>query len=347
MRFSFTILLLSLFLQSLLAQKSQNFHQFAANTEAEAAAPLAHKLTSQFSAEKEKVSAIISWITENIAYQVHPWFNRPSKYKTSKFDVEDMSDTASILKPLNERIADLVIRRGEAYCDGYARLFTTLCDFSGIQSAVITGYSRTSMDKAGNKFRSNHTWNAVRIDSVWHLLDITWATGFVTYSGNEFVRRYDDQYIFTPPGRFINDHYPEDLKWTLLPQPPDLKEFNVSPFKQQGFVRTKITSYKPEKGLLNVAKGDTVYFEMETTYHQGEKVINNLFVDENKSSMLPDSQHVNWSNIAPSSTEPGKIFFRYVVQSEKVEYVNLFLNDHIIMRYRLKISNPTSVLAKN
>ncbi len=331
-----------------MAQKNQNFNQFAAGAEADAAEPLAYKLTGQLTADKQKVMAIINWITENIAYQVHPWTNRPLKYKTSKFSVEDPSDTASVLKPLNERIADLVIRRGEAYCDGYARLFTTLCDFSGIQSVVITGYSRTGMDKAGNKFRSNHTWNAVRIDSVWHLLDVTWATGFTTYSGNEFVRRYDDQYIFTPPGRFINDHYPEDLQWTLLSQPPELKEFNISPFKQQGFVRTKITSYKPEKGLLNVAKGDTVYFEMETNYHQGEKEISDTFVDDNQTiQQLNIQQQINWANIAPSLTEPGKIFFRYIVQSEKIEYVNLFLNDHIIMRYRLKISIPSSVLAKN
>lgn len=316
------------------------------SVEADAAKPLAKKLSANCKSELEKVTTIFKWITGNITYQVKPRNSKPGK-SASKYEVEDPSDTAVLLKPLDERVADLVIRRKEAFCDGYARLFKTLCDFSGIRAEIITGYSRTGMDKNGQKFKSNHTWNAVCIDSTWHLLDVTWASGFTTFSSNEFIRRYDEYYFLTPPKQFIADHYPEDLQWTLLPEPPSLKEFYTAPFKQQGFVRSKITAYKPEKGIINAILGDTILLEVETNY-----------LDEEPAALAGQSSAVSywdtaaqsplwaWTYLKPTSTSKGKINYTYAVQSGTIEYLNLVLHDHVLMRYKLNIVRPATASIK-
>ena len=327
-----------------------NFGQSAAignweveRIEADEAQTLANKISAICKNDKDKVSAIFRWITANISYQIRPWYNRPSKLKaSSKYEVEDPSDTATVLKPLDERVADLVIRRKEAFCDGYARLFKTLCDYNGIQARVVTGYSRVGMDRAGKNFRSNHTWNAVYLDSTWHLLDVTWASGFQTYSSNEFIQRVDETYFLTPPRQFINDHYPEDLQWTLLLEPPNLKEYNVSPFKQQGYVRMQITGYKPEKGVVEAALGDTIYFELSTNATIEPGKVDTLEIE--KLHALQTNEPV-WANIAPVSIRPGKFIYSYIVQSPAVKFINLIYSDKIIMRYRLNILKPLLTLA--
>lgn len=299
--------------------------------DADAADTLAKKLTAGYTTDLEKVRAIFSWITQNIDYQVRPRYNRPGK-SSGKYLVEDPSDTASILKPLSERIADLVIRRREAFCDGYSRLFKTLCDYSGIKAEVVMGYARTGIDRSGKRFKSNHTWNAVCIDSTWHLLDATWASGFITLQGNEFMKRYDDRYFLTPPQVFIDDHYPEDLKWTLLPHPPSLREFSSSPFKQLGFVHSNITSFTPERGIIDASIGDTITFVLETNSPE----------EYPKSQWDTITQPMAWAYIKPITKSNGKLRYTYAVQSEAVEWLNLVYNDEVLMRYKLNIKKPVT-----
>lgn len=306
--------------------------------QADEAGTLAKKIAAVCKNDKEKVSAIFRWITSNISYQIRPWYNRSQNQKRgTKYEVEDPSDTATILKPLDERVADLVIRRKEAFCDGYARLFKTLCSLNNIPAKVIMGYSRVSMDRSGKNFKSNHTWNAVYLDSAWHLLDVTWASGFLTYSTNEFVQRVDETYFLTPPRQFINDHYPEDLQWSLLTEPPALREYNLSPYKQQGFVRMQITGYKPEKGVVEANLGDTVYFELSTDAVVDLHTKDTLDVD------TLGFNHIfqpTWANLIPQTIKPGKFIYSYKVESPIVQFINLTYGDKIIMRYRLNISKP-------
>ena len=144
------------------------------------------------------------------------------RYHPIKF-LPEPEDTSSVWKSAHEMTAEKVLRRRIAVCDGYAKLFKTLCEYSGIQSEVITGYAKNNTERS-LRFRTNHTWNAVRIDSVWHLLDVTWASGYVNY-GEQFVQRTDESYFLPSPKVFFNDHYPEDLRWSLLENPPSLNEF--------------------------------------------------------------------------------------------------------------------------
>lgn len=56
---------------------------------------------------------------------------------------------------------------GKAVCEGYAKLFQYLCYCTGINATQISG----TADGGG------HMWNAVRIDSYWYEIDVTWDDG--------------------------------------------------------------------------------------------------------------------------------------------------------------------------
>lgn len=294
---------------------------------------LARQLTATYTNDKDKVAAIFNWITDNISYNVRPWRDRN---KATGHVMDDPSDTCA-LKPLSERVAIDVLNRRIAFCDGYSRLFKTLCDYAGIRSEVITGYAAVN-GRSRTRFSSNHRWNAVFLDSTWQLLDATWASGYISF-GDEFERRYNSYYYLTPPKDFIRDHYPEELQWTLLPEPPVLSEFRHSPFKTNAFVKNKISSYKPESGLIDASEGDTLHFEI-------------VSVDEDKKLVIIDTPYIDSAVIAAALSDSlrpkaiingNTIAFTYIVTSPAVEWLNVVFNDEITLRYKLNVKKKETV----
>ena len=281
---------------------------------------LAKQLASLGKTDREKVRAIFRWITEHIDYNVVP-FGQRKKIRRQFYKEPDDSNVA--LPPLNERIAAKVLNTGVAFCDGYSRLFKTLCDHTGIKAEVIYGYARTNNNRG---FAVNHTWNSVYIDSSWYLLDVTWASGVVSY-GNEYIRQYNDFYFLTPPSDFIRDHYPEDLQWTLLNDPPVYQEFGQSPFRYSGYIKAGVNSYFPAKGVIDVAVGDTVLIELKA-----RKEISNFFVSE--SPILDTAQLTKFPNV---NTKDEMFVFKYNITTITGEWLYVFCNEELALRYKLNV----------
>jgi hypothetical protein len=290
---------------------------------------LSKQLTTNYKTDREKVTSIFRWITENISYNIRPYYSNNRSYLSDIMSNED-EDTAA-LKPLSERVAIDVLNRRVAFCDGYARLFKTLCDYAGIQSEIITGYANGSMGRGMYKFGSNHRWNAVYLDSSWYLLDATWASGHLTLSTNDFIQSYNNRYFLTPAQDFIRDHYPEDLQWTLLPEPPYVSEFRQTPFKTHAFLKNYIISFSPQAGVIEASEGDTLRFEIETF---GEKknllVLDTAFVDSAAIAAATSDIFKNTSIITGN-----KIKYRYIVPSSQDKWLSIIMNDEVVMRYKL------------
>lgn len=289
---------------------------------------LAYLLTAPYTTEMEKVRSIFLWITDHISYNTIR--NQPRILYTDDGAEADY-DADTIFRSLDERVARITLKRKYAVCDGYARLFKSLCDFAGIKSEVITGYARTNF--GSNQFRCNHKWNAVMIDSNWYLLDATWASGYVSFSGDNFIRDYNPNYFLTPPKYFLQDHYPDDIKWTLLDNPPAISEFNRSPFKQPAF-NYKITSYWPLKGVINATVGDTVHVELET-------------IDGKKNLFLSDKPSIDSADIAIADsclkanktciTKGDKVSAGYIVTNENAGWLQVIYNGDVVLRYKLNV----------
>ena len=301
------------------------------NLDAPSVDSLAKKLTAPYQTELEKTRAIFSWIAQNISYNT-AIYNLGRGYRTAKY-VYDPFDTVSS-KSATEQTAEKVLRRRVAVCDGYARLFKTLCDYSGIESEIILGYGKVFLERDA-RFRTNHTWNAVRIDSTWHLLDVTWASGFLTFS-NDFVHKLDESYFLTPPKQFILDHYPEDLTWTLLERPPSLREFHFSPFKYKSFVKYGIVSPTPANGTIEANAGDTIQIELKLKNASGDRLIaSDPFFDSTVIAFSP------WSVFLEPVIENNKAVYTYVVQRD-VDWLHLIYNRDPVLRYKLNLKPQKS-----
>jgi transglutaminase/protease-like cytokinesis protein 3 len=280
---------------------------------------LSQNLASLGKTDKEKVRAIFRWITEHIDYNIRPLGRTrgtPPKY----YDAGD--DTATTLAPLDERIAAKVLYKGVAFCDGYSRLFKTLCKFAGIKAEVIFGYARANTSR---RFGVNHAWNAVYIDSSWYLLDVTWASGVINFS-NQYVRQYDDSYFLTPPEAFIRDHYPEDPQWTLVSDPPVYREFARSPFRYSGSIKLGLNDYSPSKGVIEGIVGDTITIEFNTRAE-----VRNFYVSES-----PVFDSVSMTEY-PFTISNQRFSFKYNITSATGEWLYVFCNDELMLKYKLNI----------
>ena len=297
---------------------------------------LARLLTNGYKTDRDKVTSIFRWITENISYNSRPYYNAVHSSSKRMYDDED----TGALKPLSERVAIDVLKKRIALCDGYARLFKTLCDYAGIKSEVISGYADGGMGRRRLKFTSNHRWNAVYLDSAWHLLDVTWASGYMTYSSNDFIQNYNNHYFLTPADQFIRDHYPEELQWTLLPGPPAISEYRYSPFKLNAFIKFKIESFKPQTGIIEALPGDTIQFELETGNDEKRLfVADTPYVDSAviANATFPDSSKLGFS------VAGNRVFCKYIVRSADVKWLHVIFNDEVIMRYKLNIKKTDTV----
>jgi transglutaminase/protease-like cytokinesis protein 3 len=165
---------------------------------------LARTITQNSTTDSEKAEAIFYWIANHISYdhELHNSTALQKKIYTSE-----------------ENVIKHVLARKKALCGGYAFLFKELCERVGITSEVIHGYSKKYTRRSGSNPRVDHSWNAVKLNGKWQLLDVNWA---VSQKVNAKINTY---WYLTRPEHFIYTHFPQDPKWTLLKHPPSRADF--------------------------------------------------------------------------------------------------------------------------
>lgn len=122
---------------------------------------LVEKLIKNKTGEKEKFDVIFSWVAQNISY---------NKYS---FYVATNTGPKEIARILTSR---------NTICLGYAQLMDTLCKLAGIPNVTVFGYAKDQFyDVNDSIFGHNHAWNAVKLDGLWYLYDVTWSGGVTEY----------------------------------------------------------------------------------------------------------------------------------------------------------------------
>lgn len=299
---------------------------------------LAQNLTTRHTTDSEKVRSIFIWITENIAYDTKGYYNLNSIYK-GLFQPLSSLDSAAIYSNYNDNIVKKVLREKVAICDGYSRLFKTLCDYANIKSEIVTGYVRWYSDPIGEQTKRIHAWNAVQINNKWYLLDATWASGYSNAAVTNFKQEYDDYYFLTPPDKLVNDHFPLNRKWALISNPVTLEEFYNQPYLFPAFRKYKIKSYQPTAGLIVTKVGSKISFELETDEHEKEIDVVSSLTARPAEDDLASNTNINISNLLkPKYTVTGnKVAYIYNIKSTETKELNVFYKGELAMRYTVRL----------
>ncbi len=213
---------------------------------------LAQYLTENESTEEQKILNIYTWIVYNIKYNL----KRFNKLKTKNYSVRK------------------ILRRKKGLCFQYTTLFNALCSEVGISSKEIVGYSKGLSYFEGDRFfEADHSWNAVKLDSAWYLLDPTWGSGIAVPKSQklkemwyrirkkpyikvkyEFIQKPNFEYFLAKPEKFIENHLPADPSWQLITYPVSIssfqsKDWNEYPHKPDSFFKATIDSLEYREKL--------------------------------------------------------------------------------------------------
>ena len=303
---------------------------------------LSKKLTAPYKTQLEKIRSIFKWVTENIEYDIEG-YHSPKGLYSGLFRPTISTIDSVIQKDYNDRIVEKVLTERKAICDGYARLFKTLCDHANIQSVVISGYIRWYSDPIGAVTDRKHAWNAVLLNNKWQLLDPTWASGTVDNAVTKFTKKYNNFYFLTDPIKLFNDHYPTDTKWALFTNPPSRQQFYSYPFFYEDFYTSKIISYKPTNGVIVVTiVNKKVRIELETNEMKKELYVMEYpyQTDTTNYDLIDDTLSMVQLNekYAPKYKIAGKkIYCDYELQSDKTERLDILYNDKLILSYRIRM----------
>jgi hypothetical protein len=169
-------------------------------------ASLADYLAGGAKDDREKARLIYRWITDRIAYDAEGFLS-------GKF---------------GDNGAANVLKTRKCVCEGYANLFLALGNAAGLEVVKVHGYAKGVGYRPGQKItRSNHAWNAVKVDGQWRLVDSTWGAGAL--GDKKFIKRYRDYFFLTPQDQLIFSHLPDDVRWQLLEPPVPQADFERWP----------------------------------------------------------------------------------------------------------------------
>lgn len=178
---------------------------------------LADYLVRGASSDIEKARAIYVWITHHIKYDYQAYKNGNKRINRNNLDV---------------------LRRQKAVCYGYSTLFKALCEEMEVEAELISGYSWDTLTSTENPDEPDHAWNAVKIDTIWYLLDATWGSSTLDRK-NTFLKNDNQDYFLVDPKSFILSHLPQDPMWQLLDCPIGLNTFFSERVKMAAVLASK------------------------------------------------------------------------------------------------------------
>lgn len=163
------------------------------------------------STDLEKVRLIFSWIACHINYDAYA-------YNTGHY---------------GDLTPEGVLKSKTSVCFGYSSLFQAMVVTAGLEGRQISGYAKGYGYQTGKGLpkEPNHAWNAVKINGVWKLFDVTWGSGFGQDQNGALVSysRFDDYWFDTDPAEFIFNHYPETADNQFIKPNIDFLQFQALP----------------------------------------------------------------------------------------------------------------------
>lgn len=199
-------------------------HELFRNTANPAIDEVINTINKNFKRPLQRARAVYYWISCNIRYDWDGLKNDSVKYN---YDIE------------KDALQTFKTRKG--VCEHFSGLYQYMASKCGVETIKITGKGKILPYVTVDKNRSNHAWNAIKIDNNWKLLDVTWA------SKEDSIA--DNFWFDTPPEKFIHTHYPEDSSLQFLKRKISIDEFAQWPVINQYFFLSKARVTIPALGF--------------------------------------------------------------------------------------------------
>ena len=233
----------------------------------------------------EKAYVVFYWMAENIIYD-----------KTELKDNKNKDSTP-----------EGIYKYGKTICFGYSKLFAHISKCIGIETEYIKGYAKGFEYNPGEQIeKTNHEWNAIKINDNYFLIDSTWGAGLL--EENIHIKELDDFYFLPNPKHLIYTHFPEDSKWQLLKNPITKEEFINQININSKFFTFHFTdiNFKKSHFEVNNIESIKIFYDVKNSND-----IIDLSIDVN---FLKDNEYISEENCY------------YITKNEKYFEVKLIFN---------------------
>jgi len=299
---------------------------------------LVSDLTKNYAGEADKGRAIFVWIADNIAYDIKTYNKnnlKPFKCKGDDCDKKYIE--------WEDKLIERTLNKKMAVCEGYARLFKRMCDYAGLRTDIVAGYTKNDPSEIGRMGSLNHAWNGIIIDGEYHYLDVTWAAGGCSQDNKgklqDFYKRFDDYYWLTPPAKHFRDHFPADTKLPHI-MVDSKQKYKDAPYINPDFI-ADVTAFEPNNGILYVCVGDTVHFAIRHKDMLWGSVQLNSNVDPGPNLKWDEIEDIDKMfeehKSTPFNRENYVFTFDYLVSNKNLRYIDVYFDHHHTMRYKVKV----------
>lgn len=183
--------------------------------------------------DRKTVETFFYWIAQNIEYS---------------YELKNKAD-----KTPDDVSVDSTLINKKTVCAGYANLLLAMCTIAKIECVIVQGIAQNYI--AQQKDSTNHSWNAVKIDKKWELVDATWGSGGSLFTSEIYEKKLALEYLFADPNFMIIDHFPMDKKWQLIYNSITLKQFQSKAWDEKRFRKFNgLLDDKEYKAYLEIRK---------------------------------------------------------------------------------------------
>lgn len=255
---------------------------------------LAARINKDYKTDIDRARAIYTWIGTNIHYDMKALYSQQNG--GIAFSYSTPEDRMQKERAFRLNLVKKTMRSKKAICEGYASLFTYLCAMTDLPAVIIPGTSKTSHTEIGKlPTEGDHTWNAVKINGAWQLIDVTWAAGVVKGNEKKFTPFFNDAYFCTDPDLFFLNHFPDDKRWLLTDR--SAEEFAELPFYYPTYLKSDYR-INADKGAILFPRNTGVRFKIENLNPGDElyyitsrdNTLDRLAVDANNHFVIPPGE---------------------------------------------------------
>ncbi|WP_299890727.1 transglutaminase domain-containing protein [uncultured Lacinutrix sp.] len=220
---------------------------------------LAEQISNDFDSEIDQVRALYFWVSNNIKYDYD--HNLSLKIKINETD--SYQSKIEYDRILIDRYAKTCLKENRGVCEGYSLIIKNTLDILNIENKLIKGYAKTGIQDIGNiSDIKNHSWNAIKINNTWRLIDATMSTGLTRTNQEEF--NFNDNYFLVEPEDLILSHFPKFEEWQLLNNTVERTTFFYAPFFHDTYYFSKLKLHDKTLGLIKVKPNDKISLTFET-----------------------------------------------------------------------------------
>lgn len=221
---------------------------------------LANQINNDFSEDLDQVRAVFTWLAKNIRYDLAEFYNPRQRAYQFRYSTEVEKERK--LQALKDKLVAQAFLTKKGVCEEYAQSFKKVCDLLGIEAEVITGYVRNSASEINRiPNRTNHAWNAVKIDDKWMMLDATWAAGYEM--NGQWKRAFNDYYFDIPKTHFFKTHFPEQSIWVLRFGRMTLRDFYNQPLYGTAFFNNNLELVSPKNGIIRTQDEELIHITIK------------------------------------------------------------------------------------